>query len=361
MSVGSINKRRLSSRVFSAFGILLLTVALSCNPGSQRRAAAAPQSDELLRLFEATPQEELQPTKWDTGSTIISNESRLELYYDKIKNIGGGYLGVGGTQNFLLAAWANPDWIWLMDFTRRVVAANHIHIAFLKSAETPDQFRKLWNVQSRKEAIKIIEDEYANHPDLAYFKNTWNIGRQYIPWRFSVVDRLVRKRNYKIWLNDQELYQRMRSLAQRGRIKPVRGNLNGSTTVLGIAETARKMRVPVRIIYFSNAEEYMKSYSPEFIKNFSSLPADDSSLVLRTISVQRWFLPWSPDSELSSDKGFHYNMMPVKVFQSWLTQMNRPFNVVDILKVGEINKADGVSFVSKLPEIKKDDPKKQAK
>lgn len=326
-----------------------ITMLFSCQRNTRADVAAPAPEDPMLGIFRSTPQEDLQQTRWDIGNTIISNEARLELFHPHIKDIGGGYVGVGGTQNFLLAAWADSEWVWLMDFTGRVVAANKLHIAFLKNAPTPGEFRKLWSVKSRKEATKIINGEYGQSPDLTYYHKTWDIGRQYIPWRFGTLDRLVRKRNYKIWLNDQDLYQRMRNLALKGRINPVRGNLNGDVTVKGIADTAKRMSVPVRIMYFSNAEEYMKAYSPSFIANFSSLPVDEKSKVLRTISVYRRILPWSPDSELCSDKGFHYSVMPAGIFQSWLVNTNRKFNVVDILKTGEINREDGISVVSKMP------------
>ncbi|HON78448.1 MAG TPA: hypothetical protein PK544_08165 [Spirochaetota bacterium] len=337
---------------------LLIITSLSCQSDLQQNAVAAPTESEQLALFNNTPQETLTPTKWDVGSTIISNEARLELYHPYIKDIGGGYISVGGTQNFILASWANSEWVWLMDFTRRVVAANKIHIAFLKHAKTPQEFRELWKRKSYKNVQKILKEEYSTLPEYQFIRQTWNVGRRFIPWRFGSLDRLVKKRNYKIWLNDQELYQRMRSLAQRGHIIAVRGNLNGPTTVLGIAETAKKMQVPIRVIYFSNAEEYMRTYSPQFRKNFSAIPVDDTSKVLRTISVYKWLFPWSPDSILSSEKGFHYNVMPAGVFQSWLVQTPGKLRVVDIMKKGEVNRKDGISVVNALPVVPEQTEKK---
>ncbi|HQP49495.1 MAG TPA: hypothetical protein PKX12_12240 [Spirochaetota bacterium] len=344
---------------------LIIITSLSCQRDLLQRATAAPAESEQLVLFSNTPQENLSPTKWDIGNTIISNEARLELYHPHIKDIGGGYISVGGTQNFILASWANSEWVWLMDFTRRVVAANKIHIAFLKHAENPAAFRELWKKKSYKTVEKILKDEYSQLPEYQFIRQTWNVGRQYIPWRFGSLDRLVKKRKYKIWLNDQDLYQRLRSLAQRGRIMAVRGNLNGPTTVLGVAETAKKMQVPIRIIYFSNAEEYMRTYSPQFRKNFTALPVDEKSKVLRTISVYQRLFPWSPDSILSSEKGFHYNIMPAGVFQSWLDQTPGKLNVVDIMRKGEVNRKDGFSVVNALPVVpeppKKDTPAQTGK
>ena len=117
-------------RLASTFTLLLVFFA-SC-----KEATPAPKAD-MQALFFGSPEETLKPTIWDTGDTTVTNEDRLEIYEPHIRGIGGGNFGVGSIQNFTLAAWAKSEYIWLMDFTRIVVAANKIHIAFLKRLKTP--------------------------------------------------------------------------------------------------------------------------------------------------------------------------------------------------------------------------------
>ena len=340
-------------RIFIASCVFLVTIL----SGFQTRDAAYSQNasdkgakDEgLVSLFRQTPEENLTPTRWEIGNTIISNEDRLELFKESVADIGGGYAGLGGTQNFLLASWANSEWIWLFDFTQRVVTANRIHIAFLKNAATPEEFRSLWTSKSRTKAMKIIDETFSGEPDMAYIKKTWKVGLGYIPWRFRNLDRVTKKYNYKIWLNDPVYYGRLRSLALADRIIARKGNLNGDVTITGIAGTSKKMGVPVRVIYLSNAEEYIKNYSDQFKKNFIAMPTDEKSVLLRTTSVYRRLFPWAPDSEISTEKGFHYNVITLRIFQEWLSLERKKLRVIDIMKTGEVNMKDGVSFIKNSP------------
>ena len=116
------------------------------------------------------------------------------------------------------------------------------------------------------------------------------------------------------------------------------GSRKGALVVMaaGIADAARRMGVPVRIIYFSNAEEYFKAYTPAFRNNVTALPADEKSLVLRTVSVQKRLYPWSPDSEHSTDRGFHYNIMGAKLFQDGMLTLPPSMRLVHIMKESDV-------------------------
>src|SRR5690606_20452462 len=123
----------------------------------------------------------------------------------------------------------------------------------------------------------------------------------------------------------------------KGRIRALRGNLKGPTTLYGIGEAARKMGVPIRVFYPSNAEEYklFRPYGPQFTKNLRNLPVDDRSLVLRTISIQRGRLPWADGWKGVSRVGFHYNTQKLSLFQDWLAA-DKNVNVYRMLRVGDI-------------------------
>ena len=344
------------TRAFRSRTVVCLVTSLAlytcfCGSASTRDTASAQTADaSLVQAFQETPEEEVAITRWEIGNTIISNEDRLELFKKHVDDIGGGYVGLGGTQNILLASWANSEWVWLFDFTKRVVTANRIHIAFLKNTENPADFRSLWTKKSKSRAMEIIDAEFSKDPDLAYVKKTWNIGLGFIPWRFRNLDRESKKYKYSTWLNDQKYFDRIKFLAKNDRIIARKGNLNGTVTLAGIAGAAKKMRVPVRIVYLSNAEEYIHDYSSEFRSNFIALPSDEKSVLLRTTSVMRKVFPWAPDSEISTDKGFHYNVMPLAIFQKWLDSSGRKLYVIDMMRGGDVNMKDGFSFASKPPK-----------
>ncbi len=340
----------ISDNKHSAYRLIILSLAvLLFLPMCCKKEVDSKQPPkDLLAIFQQTPDETVKPTIWDTGDTTISNEDRLDLFYNNVKDIGGGYVGLGGTQNFLLASWANSEWIWLFDFTKIVVATNNIQIAFLKNSSDPESFIQLWNPKNAKKAREIISKEYMNHPEHKFILKALNKVSWFINKRFNILKMLTKKRNYKIWLNDQFYYDRIRKLALDGKILTLKGDLNGPVTIKGIASTAKKMKVNVRILYFSNAEEYFKTYSPQFRDNFTQIPIDDQSIVLRTVSIYRRLFPWSPDSEHSTDRGFHYNVMKASVLMQWLKD-ERHFRVADMLKTGKVDKTNGFSLIDVYP------------
>jgi hypothetical protein len=326
---------------------LLLTGLVAC-----KEAATAPKVD-MKAVFFGSPEEELKPTIWDTGDTTVTNEDRLEIFEPHIRGIGGGYIGVGSIQNFTLAAWARSEYVWLMDFTRVVVATNKVHVAFLKRLATPQEHRAMWDKKkSAAAADKIIEEEFAGSPEIPFIKESYRKASPYLMITFGFLDKLTKKRPYKFWLNDQEQYDYLKKLALENRIRPIKGNLNGDTTVLGIGEAARKMGVPIRILYFSNAEEYFRGYKEPFKKSFSALPVDEKSLVLRTISFNRGKFRWAEDSHLSTDRGFHYSLQPAQHFQEQLKL--EKVDVRDFYATAFIDpKEYGLSYLGPLAEKKR--------
>jgi hypothetical protein len=272
----------------------------------------------------------------------------LICFCPHVKDIKGGYFGVGSIQNFTLASWADSEYIWLMDFTRVVVATNKIHAAFLKNTNTPAEHRALWERKNEKKAYEIIEKEIKDD-DLKFIKQSYRKASPYLMISFKTIDKLTKKRNYTTWLQDQKYFDRLKNLAMNNRIRALRGDLNGNITVKGIAEAATKMNVPMRILYYSNAEEYFGrqfgGYKESFRKNFGLMPVDDTGFTVRTISFSKSKFVWADDSHLSTDRGFHYTLMSAK---SFVNALNAPgkLNVTDFYKKAELDKTHrGLSFI----------------
>ena len=333
--------------------IVIIGIIAGCSLliGSSCKVKGPLSKEDRLEIFNDSVEENLKPNKWDDGSTTVSNENRLDLFKKHIKNVKGGYIGVGTTQNFTLAIWAQSEWIWLIDFTKIAVAANKIHISFLKKAKNVKEFTKLWQKASKKEAMAIIEKEYKDSHNLAFIKDTWEKSLVFVMSRIKSMRYLTKKRNYKSCLTHDDMYQKIRKLALEGRIKALKGDLNGPRTVLGIAENAKKMNLMIRIVYLSNAEEYFKTFTDQFRKNISSLPVDEKSVLVRTATIYKWIYPWAPDSEYRNPVGFHYNTMPVLIFNKWLTDNKRKkIELYDILKTGKVFGTTGYSSISAYPK-----------
>lgn len=330
-----------------AWLILAAIFLISC-----KESEKTPKAD-VQQAFFSSPEETLKPTIWDTGDTTVTNEDRLEIYEPHIRGIGGGYFGVGSIQNFTLAAWARSEYIWLMDFTRVVVAANKIHTVFLKRLATPEEHRRMWDKKkSAAEADKIFDEEFKGNPELPFIKESYRKASPYLQITFGFIDKLSKKRPYKYWLNDQEQYNYLKKLALENRIRALKGDLNGEVTVQGIAAAAKQMGVPMRILYYSNAEEYFRGYKPNFKKSFSQMPVDEKSFVVRTISFDKGRFRWAEDSNLSTDRGFHYSLQPATEFVNELKK--EQVDVRDFYKTAVIDRKEyGLSYLGSLAEKKR--------
>jgi hypothetical protein len=76
----------------------------------------------------------------------------------------------------------------------------------------------------------------------------------------------------------------------------------------GIAEAARKLDVPIRVVYLSNVEEYWDDYGDAYRRNIDSLPWRQDAVVLRTIST------WARNHDYS------YNVQPLANYRTWLSR-----------------------------------------
>ena len=57
---------------------------------------------------------------------VTSNEGHLDLFYPTLKNLGGGYAGVGTDQAYLFIGWQRPTLAWLTDYDPVVGSVHHI-------------------------------------------------------------------------------------------------------------------------------------------------------------------------------------------------------------------------------------------
>ncbi|XDD49700.1 hypothetical protein AB3N59_15100 [Leptospira sp. WS92.C1] len=301
-----------------------------------------------ISILKETPQEILVPTKWDVGDTTVSNEDRLDLLIPHVQNVGNAYVGVGSEQNLTIAAWAKSDFIYLMDFTQIVVHANEITILFLKKGEKKEDFIRFWGKEGEKDALELIETSLAN-PEV--YKKVYKQASPFIRKRHRTNLMLSKKYNYQMFQTDDEQYSYIRKLALENRIFPVKGNLLGNTTLIGIGNTLKKVGHKLGIIYFSNAEEYF-AYPQEFKNSLINLPVENNSLVVRTISVRKDLFPWSPGSEISTDRGFHYCVQKVTNFQKWLSSGKPGLRSLQVMvEGGTVDKKNGITIVDKEPAV----------
>ncbi len=246
-------------------------------PGAASATGARPATvpsieGELLRVVTAPSDE---PAGGVRRHYMWSNERRHDIFFDDLKGVGGGYLGVGGDQNYTVAAAAGSQVLWLIDIDLEVVKLHKLYSALLAATETPQSF------------VLLFEKKGAPLVDAALASMDPRLRKQllvlYTQYREDLLAHLRDEISQShTWLGDVEKYAYIRNMAQKGLIVPRLGDLNGPRTVMQIAEAAKSAKLPVRVVYFSNAESWF-GYGEGFRRNFSALPFDEQTSVIRTI------------------------------------------------------------------------------
>jgi len=257
-----------------------------------------------------------------------SNERRHDIFFEDMKGVGGGYLGVGGDQNYTLAAVADSQVLWLIDIDMEVVKLHKLYSALLSATETPQAM------------VALFEKRGAPHVEAALQTIEPRLRKQllvlYTQYREDLHTHLRDEISQShTWLGDPEKYAYIRKLAQKGLIVPRLGDLNGPRTVMQIAEAAKSAKLSVRVVYLSNAESWF-GYGEGFRRNFSALPFDEQTSVVRTIKSS--LLPY-----VRGDV-WHYTMQRGLHFVSRLSE--RGYSSIDqvMLDAAE-SKVKGLSHV----------------
>ena len=110
------------------------------------------------------------------------------------------------------------------------------------------------------------------------------------------------------------------------RVRMMAGDLTGPNSLQSVGAAAKAMGLPVRIVYFSNAEEYF-DYNKQFVANVEALAGDEQSLVLRTIYSKKW---------VHADQLWAYQVQPLPDYRTRLgDRKNRSRN--PMLRYAEID------------------------
>ena len=238
-----------------------------------------------------------------------------------------------------------------MDLDYVAVDVNRIHLYFLTQAPTYEEFRKLWDRKNRQTSYKLLEQRFSgDERDWGRIRRAWKVahrGWNDVPERLRELRYMIRNFQLSTFANNPEDYAYVRTMALEGRIIAVPGDLNGAVTMKGIASRARQMEIPIRVVYMSNAEEYMR-FPPNMRENIRALPVDQRSIVIRTATTGAKYVLGYPDGEKFPDKfPFHYNVQPVLVFQEWMNYSEK-FKLLDMLRHNR-KLQKGLSIQEKTP------------
>lgn len=322
---------------------------------------SGPSPEELQKLAQQKKEQRLrdfQIEKFDPYPKKIytkvehypsSNEMRLDLFLPYIKDIGGGYIGVGTDQNFTLIAKARSEFAWLMDLNPVIMGVNKIHLLFLRKASTYEEFKQLWSRKHKKKSFAIVQKEFSTHKQWKIIQKSFKVAYRTfsgVPNRLNLLERMTRKFQLKSFHNTPQEYTYLRNMVLEGRIQAINGDLKGTITLNEIARSAEKLGIKIGILYTSNAEEYFL-FPRNYRDNILRLPTDSKSMMVRTFTTGAKSFGF-PDGELFPEIPFHYNLQPLENFKKWMQTPER-LNVFSIMRK-RTRLAKGLSIQKASPQ-----------
>jgi hypothetical protein len=273
--------------------VVVALVALTLLPARShaRRAApgaavAVPASGALsaeLRARLARIPDEGTP---DPGEHYpVSNEWRHDLWLPAIRDLGGIFVGVGPDQCYTLAAMQNASLALLVDFDPMVPLVHRMYAVLVPASDTPDALVARFQDANVRETRALLESGLAGDPQRDAVLRSFDRNRPRWARYVRAVQRSVREGVAGSWLADATLYARVRTMFQEGRIVARNGDVTGARTMREIGAISQELNEPVRVLYFSNAEQFF-TYTPQFVENVRSFRTDERSIVLRTFRAR---------------------------------------------------------------------------
>jgi hypothetical protein len=250
--------------------------------------AQQPLGEQTRRkIFWSSP-EDPEPKKRRLNAHFwAGNERELYIFYRDLKGLGGGYLGVGSDQCYLLLGWMRARYAWCVDYDAKVVLVHLIHQAFFHAAPTPKAFLSLWGRRHRKRAARVLEKTYARDPRRKAILQAFRKSRASVFTRLYRMSIFMKRALTPSYLSTQSQYDFVRKRVVARRVRPMLGNLLGDRALRSIGRAARRLSVVIRALYLSNAEQYWRRYSADYRKNIQALPFDKRSWVLRTFGKSK--------------------------------------------------------------------------
>lgn len=262
-----------------------------------------PLSDAQRARLAAIPDEHTP----DPGEHYpVSNEWRHDLWQPSIQDLGGIYVGVGADQGYTLAAVQNASLALLVDFDPVVPLVHRMYSVLIPVSDSPAALAARFSNAQAQQTRAMLDTGLMGDPQrtaiLRLFDRTRTRWARYM-------GAVMRSRYGSTWLGDATLYARVRALFQSGRIVARNGDVTAATTLRDIGRVSQEFGVPVRVIYFSNAEQFFP-YTPDFTLNMQGMNTDARTVVLRTFRHRGTTYP-------AGDR-WHYVVEPFSDFQARL-------------------------------------------
>jgi hypothetical protein len=260
---------------------------------------SAPLPEALQRVAEDIPNEGTPnpPEHYPT-----SNEWNHQLWFSHVRDLGGAFVGVGADQCYTLAAVQDARFVWLVDFDPLVPLIHRIYNVLVPLSETPDALIARFSDEQAEASTALLREHLANDPELEAIVRAFTRNRDRMHGYLVRVQRNVVGGQPASWLSDPMLYGRIRTLHTARRVVARNGDVTANGALRAVGRAAVQLGLPLRVIYFSNAEQFFP-FTADFRANFDALPTDERSVVLRTFRERGAPYP--------RNERWHYMVQPV--------------------------------------------------
>ncbi len=296
-----------------ARGTLCLLAGVALSAPLTADAAPGPLPPDMRSAFYGSPEDPPTPFLYGVSPAragvhyTASNEWHIDLYTNAITNVGGGFVGVGSDQCWLLIGWQRPERAWLIDYDPHVRDMHRLYTAFFIMSPDYATFRRLWDIDVNPTVKKVLETIWPSTSIQAELFMRYLANRHRVRKRLDGLRENMGAIGRKTFMTDVETFNWTRNFVAEGRTRALVGDLFGGEAMRGLSEVARAQGIPIRVFYVSNVEQY-RNYDANFRENIQALPHDDKSLVLRTM------LTWS----LNGD--YRYVAQPLANFKAWVAR-----------------------------------------
>jgi len=279
---------------------------------------------------------------------LYSDELNQHLYYKHIKDLGGGYAGVGTDQSYLFIGWQKAHVAWLSDYDVWVKWLHFAYLAFFQEAETFEEFMEYWKDDNAKATSAFLKKYYAERDDARMIAKVYREARGKVYYRMLKLRRKLKEEGIPGFPNSPEQYTFIRELIKAGRVRPYLGNLLDKQGMISIGAASKELNVPMRVLYLSNAENYWR-YSEQYKKNMLAQFFDEKSLVIRTSASK----PRNGDYSYSAQPGLN--------FHAWLREdyVRRIRDIIPYVGVRDENDVPFTMF--NKPPFNRNEKKKKKK
>ena len=311
------------------------SAAPAASPAPPDAGASAPAPAGLAPLSDAELGALIRDLSEEGGQfpsdNYISNETSFLHVTEALQGLrGGAYIGVGPEQNFTYLGLLEPELAFVVDIRRDNRVLHLLYKVLFE--ESPDRGAFLAQLTSRPapslpssaSISRISEAIQKQRPDPALQERTARrvaeraqqlqvplsagdrkhlrealaafaregmeihytmegSARDYPPLRALMATKDERGEE-RSFLGTEEAYGRVRRLQRANRVVPLVGDLAGTGALPRVAEELKRRRLPLRVFYVSNVEQYL--FSPaktwaRWVRNMEAMPWSGDGLLLR--------------------------------------------------------------------------------